>query len=227
MILWLLIRPGPTRMEARAIDQKIPNMLSKFYESGREPWSHFVAKWGFFVLNEEFSLKPERNVVEFHRYFMIFALELPYTTPFMFLKYTSYRTSKGRLLRLLKPMPGNQFSSYINPIISQKRGLDPERAKHKQFLQSNEVIAFLEKIGEPLDGFGREIRIGRQQMDKSGLRRLFPTISAPEFSKVLTRVVAKNRRLRHSDCVRKRYLLPREIKAFLNEIGEVLPDSTD
>ena len=105
----------------------------------------------------------------------------------MILSFSSYRTSKGKLLRLLKPMRREQFANKINPIIAEKRAISEDQAKQKQDVQSNEVIAFLEDIGEPLNDYAKQLDVGSHRMNNTRLRLLFPTLSAPEFSKVINK----------------------------------------
>ncbi len=141
----------------------------------------------------------------------------------MILSFSSYRTSKGKLLRMLKPMRGEQFANKINPIIAEKRDISEDQAKQKQYLQSNEVIAFLEAIGEPLNNYAKVLDVGSHRMNKTRLRLLFPTLSAPEFSKVINKTISQCRGIPLDGATRKRYLLPTEIMTFLEMIGEVVP----
>lgn len=142
----------------------------------------------------------------------------------MILKLTTYRISKQKLLRKLVPMRKEEFGQLINPLIAKSRSLPLEEAKHKQFLQSNEVVAFLEKIGEPLEDHGKMIVVSTHQMDKKKLRTQFPTISQLEFSKLLNRIIFMNRELNYRDSSRRRYLRPKEVVAFLGDIGEIIPE---
>ena len=145
----------------------------------------------------------------------------------MILKIVTYRTSKQKLLRRLAPMRKEEFGNLINPMIAKHRNMPLEDAKQKQFLQSNEVVEFLEKIGEPLEEYGKLIVIGTHQMDKQNLRRQLPSMNQIEFAKTLNRIIFENRELSYRSSRHKRYLRPKEVMAFLKEIGEILPPAAD
>lgn len=138
----------------------------------------------------------------------------------MILKFKTYRVSKQKLLRKVKPMTVREFSGIINPIIAASRNLPLETVKHKQFLQSNEVVEFLEKIGESLDDHATLLVLATHQMDKKKLRRNFLAMSQPEFVQTINQVIHQNRQMDLMKCGYKRYLRPNEVVQFLNMIGE-------
>lgn len=137
--------------------------------------------------------------------------------------YTSYRTTKQKLLRSVQPFGSAEFARKINPIIAEGRGISIEDAKALMFLQSDEVVRFLHEIGEPLEGRGKKMVFTVTRLSKKDLRRMVPTISQPQFNKLLARIVSDNRDLAQRTAKYKRYLQTREVMQFLREIGELLP----
>lgn len=70
-------------------------------------------------------------------------------------------TNTLKLARQVKPsfkgalrnefqMSEREFSKYINPIISENRGITEKAAKFYSKLRPIEIVKFYEKIGEPL-----------------------------------------------------------------------------
>jgi|GEM_PF-5586590 len=126
-------------------------------------------------------------------------------------------------------MTQKEFRNLINPIIAHHRNIALADAKKQTFLQSNEVVDFLKKIGEPLKGHGKEVILGTHRMTKKDLRREFPTMSTPVFNKTLAKVVNQSRDFGNSNgekckprTFRKQYIRPGEVLDFLKQIGELV-----
>lgn len=137
----------------------------------------------------------------------------------MLLKFKSYRTTKNRLWKTVKPMGNKEFSQYINPIIAENRNLPLEDVKALSFLQSKEVLAFMDKLGGDI-GQGKVVVFDTMRTTKKILRSRIPHLSNPEFIAKINAIIIEKRK---GDPVRlkcKQYLSPRELLAFLNEIGE-------
>lgn len=135
--------------------------------------------------------------------------------------------AKGKLLKKLQPMRKEEFSKQINPIISKTRKVDQASAKHQRFLRSDEVIIFLHKLGEDLEGYGKNLKIETQQMNKTKLKLLFPVLSTPEFSSCINEIICSKRDISINKAVHKRYLYPAEVISFLERIGEVFNVTAD
>ncbi|WP_291866641.1 hypothetical protein [Maribacter sp.] len=139
----------------------------------------------------------------------------------MILKFNSYRIAKQKLLRKFPSMGKKEFANLINPIMAEKRGVPIDTVKHVQFIRSNEVIAFLEKIGEPLEGYGKLIVINTQGTDKKTLRTRLSVVCQPEFVQMINTIISENRNMLRARSLQKKYLHPKEVVTFLTQIGEV------
>lgn len=139
----------------------------------------------------------------------------------MILKFYTYRISKQKLLKRLKPMGRKSFSDIINPIVAVKRNMPIEKAKQKQFLQSNEVVEFLNKIGEPLEEYRTMIELVTHQMNKAKLRAIFFKIGFSEFTRIINGIIEENRKIGLVKSRYKKYLRPIEVTQILDEIGEL------
>jgi hypothetical protein len=139
----------------------------------------------------------------------------------MELEFLSFRTSKKKLLQRVKPMSKSAFAHLINPIISEYRKITLREARQKQFLQSNEVVNFLNKIGEPLEEYKSEIKINTANMNKSRFKALFKPLSDPEFAKVANGIISKSRGIDFRESRSQCYLFPKEVVQILDELGEV------
>lgn len=138
----------------------------------------------------------------------------------MIYKFMCYRTTKNRLWQKVRPMSREEFISLINPIISSKRNIDLEMAKRVHFLNSNEVIAFLEKIGLGTADFGKTIVLDAGHTTKQVLRVRIPFLSTSEFNDLLHHIVTERRKMDIGRAKYRRYLMASEVSDFLREIGE-------
>ncbi|EAR15429.1 hypothetical protein [Robiginitalea biformata] len=137
------------------------------------------------------------------------------------LVFTSYRTSKKRLLSKIRPFSRDEFSKIINPIIAQSRGIPLEKAKHQNYLQSNEVVAFLKEIGEPLEQYGKQVDLGGGGVNKMDLAAKLPYLSYKVLTAALWKIMAENRNTTQKAVSRKEIVRPKEVRALLIKIGEV------
>ncbi len=140
----------------------------------------------------------------------------------MQLKFKSYRTSKSRLWNHVKPMSEKEFANLINPIISEKRNLELDVAKQKQYLQSNEVLVFLNKIGADTSEHGKLVVLDTLRTTKKVLRERMPYQNDKVFQMRIIRIMATNRRELSENVKLRRYLMPNEVISYLEEIGEVM-----
>lgn len=112
------------------------------------------------------------------------------------------------------------FSEIINPIIAEKRRVTLNEAKAEKYLRSDEVIAFLEKIGEGLEGRGKEIVFASFPIKKSTVRNKIPLLSDRAFY-VLSKAVVNEYRSGPKKFLSSYFLRP-EVEHFLKLLGEQL-----
>ncbi|MFN3137474.1 MAG: hypothetical protein ACE37L_07280 [Allomuricauda sp.] len=126
-------------------------------------------------------------------------------------------------MNLIKPFSARVFAKEINPIISKSRKISLHEAKFKSYLQSNEVIEFMEEMGYPIDDIGRRIQFQGLTITKKKLRAKLHTMSQPEFDERLSSIVAENRKNSIQKVRSCQYLRYNEVVSFLLSIGEKLP----
>lgn len=131
--------------------------------------------------------------------------------------------TKKQLLNLIKPFSVATFSKEINPIIAKSRGISIQDAKFLSYLQSNEVIEFMDEMGFPLDDLGKHIKFDGLNITKKNLRAKMHTMSQPEFDEKLGIIVADFRKTDREKIKYARYIRYNEVVAFLLSIGETLP----
>jgi len=131
--------------------------------------------------------------------------------------------TKRQLLNLIKPFSAATFAKEINPIIAKSRGISIRDAKFKSYLQSNEVIEFMDEMGFPMDEIGKKIQFHGLSITKKNLRAKIHTMSQPEFDEKLISIVAENREKSVSNVRCCEYLRYNEVVSFLLSIGETLP----
>ena len=131
--------------------------------------------------------------------------------------------TKRQLLNLIKPFSAAIFAKEINPIISKSRGISIQDAKFKSYLQSNEVIEFMDEMGFPIDDIGKSIQFNGLSVTKKNLRAKIHTMSQPDFDEKLSSIVAENRKKSVSNVLSCEYLRYNEVVSFLLGIGETLP----
>lgn len=119
-------------------------------------------------------------------------------------------------------MSEKEFANLINPIIADKRKMVLENAKHKQFLNSNEVLTFLEKIGADTSEHGKLLVLDTLKTTKKVLRERIPYQNDRVFQSQIIRIMALNRKELSENVKLRRYLMPNEVMLYLEEIGEVL-----
>ena len=111
----------------------------------------------------------------------------------MIVKMKSYRTTKGKLYNLVKPMGNTEFSGMINPIIADNRNIEIDQAKKEVFLQSKEVIAFLTKIGLDTVGYGKLLVFDALRTKKETVQLRLPYLSTKEFRATINPIISENR----------------------------------
>ena len=139
------------------------------------------------------------------------------------LDFVSYRMTKRQLLNLIKPFSAATFAEEINPIIAQSRGITIRQAKFLSYLQSNEVTAFMDNMGFPMDDLGKHIKFNGMSVTKKKLRAKLHTMSQPEFDEKLSAIVSEHRNENISKVRCCEYLRYNEVVSFLLSIGERLP----
>lgn len=139
------------------------------------------------------------------------------------LDFVSYRMTKRQLLNLIRPFSAPTFAKEINPIIAQSRGITVREAKFLSYLQSNEVVSFMEGMGFPMDNMGKHIVFEGMTITKKKLRAKINAMSQPEFDEKLSAVVAEQRNKDVEKIKCCQYLRYNEVVSFLLGIGEVLP----
>jgi len=122
-------------------------------------------------------------------------------------------------------MGEREFRRLINPIIAEKRNLDLTEASQKQYLQSNEVLPFIEKIGMDVENFGKTIVIPGTGLRKERLRTLLPYLPYEDFTPVLIRILANTRHNQVNKGKFVKYINPLEVRRYLLHIGELLTDT--
>ncbi len=139
------------------------------------------------------------------------------------LDYVSYRMTKRQLLNMIQPFSMAIFAKEINPIISKSRNITLHDAKFKSYLQSNEVIEFMDEMGFPINDIGKRIQFQGLSITKKNLRAKLHTMSQPDFDEKLSSIVAENRKKSVSNVRSCEYLRYNEVVSFLLSIGETLP----
>ncbi len=136
------------------------------------------------------------------------------------IEYTSYRSTKKKLLKAVKPLYYREFQLLINHIVADIRGEDYQQIKRVNYLRSDEVIAFLKEIGEPLDKHGKQVVFPKGRVGKRELLRKIPALDVPTFRSVSAKVVGFYRELDQNQARYMRWLRSNEVMAFLKELGE-------
>ena len=121
----------------------------------------------------------------------------------------------------------HEFRRLINPIIADKRNMALEDASQKQYLQSNEVVPFVKKIGMDLDAFGKLIVIPGNGLKKERLRTLLPYVPEEDFTPVLIRILADTRKNTLHKGRFSKYLNIGEVHCYLKTIGELIPEKKE
>ncbi|MFC4219031.1 hypothetical protein [Flagellimonas marina] len=136
------------------------------------------------------------------------------------ISYTSYRTSKKKLLKKLKPFARREFSMYINAIVADTRNIPLSDANQIKYLRSDEVVKMLEKIGEPLEPFGKPVTIGSSRLTRFDLSIKVPYLSGLVLRRNIIRIMMESRGLGFKDVRSKKILHSNEVMEFLRSIGE-------
>ena len=131
--------------------------------------------------------------------------------------------TKRQLLNLIRPFSAAIFAKEINPIISKSRGISIQEAKTLSYLQSNEVVEFMDEMGFPMDDIGKHIKFKGLSITKKSLRAKIHKMSQPEFDEKLSLIVAANRKKSICQVRSCQYLRYNEVVNFLLSIGETLP----
>ncbi len=124
---------------------------------------------------------------------------------------------------MIQPFSAEMFSKEINPIISKSRNISLRDAKFKSYLQSNEVVEFMDEMGFPIDDIGKRIQFQGLTITKKDLRTKIHTMSQPDFDEKLSSIVAENRKNSIQKDRSCQYLRYNEVVSFLLSIGEKLP----
>ena len=139
------------------------------------------------------------------------------------LDFVSYRMTKRQLLNLIQPFSESYYAQEINPIIARSRGIPLKEAKSLSYLQSNEVLLFMDDMGFPIEGIGKHVVFQGLSTTKKKLRAKINAMSQPEFDKRINTIVAENRKKEIYKVRSCQYLRYYEVVSFLLGIGESLP----
>lgn len=125
-------------------------------------------------------------------------------------------------------MTRGEFARLINPIISMCREIPLLEARKKNILNSNEVVLFLKKIGEPLLEYEKRIVAPSLRMHKKELSRLVQPMSEAYFKDTITPILVAGRKNEGPErfCRYAKTLRTNEVISFLEKIGETLPEET-
>lgn len=138
--------------------------------------------------------------------------------------FVSYRTTKKRLLKQLRPFDKREFRRLTNKIIAENRGISITDARSVKFLASNEVILLLGKIGEPLEGYGKEISFDCTRLTKYQLFTKIPYISGNALRRRIVKIIMENRDIPFQVARYQKHLYSNEVALLFAELGESVPE---